>query len=98
MEPTEAPKADPTQKPVAFTGEVEVKLESDGDIYFGDTVTLQAVVKNANAPYEIRWEFNKDGSEDGWKTIQNETKATYSFKVTEENAGYMYRVVLVVAE
>ena len=98
--PTEEPTVEPTVEPtpVAFTGEVEVKLENDGEIYFGDTVKLRADVRNANADYSIRWEVNREGSGDNWETIKGETSSTYSFVVTEENAGYAYRAVLVVAE
>ena len=93
-EPTAEPTAEPT--PFAFTGTVTVKLDNDGDIFLGDKVTLRAEVRDANADYEIRWEYSKGG--DDWKTISGETSKTYSFTVTEENAEYAYRAVLVVAE
>ena len=95
-EPAEEATAEPT--PFAFTGKVSVKLRNEGDIYFGDTVTLRAVVSDANADYEIRWEVNKTGRDSDWKVISGETSKTYSFTVTEENAEYAYRAVLVVAE
>ena len=93
-EPTAEPTAEPT--PFAFTGTVTVKLDNDGDIFLGDKVTLRVEVRDANADYEIRWEYSKGG--DDWKTISGETSKTYSFTVTEENAEYAYRAVLVVAE
>lgn len=96
VEPTAEATAEPT--PFAFTGKVSVKLKNEGDIYFGDTVTLRAVVSDANADYEIRWEVNKTGRDSDWKVISGETSKTYSFTVTEENAEYAYRAVLVVAE
>ena len=91
---TEQPTAEPT--PFSFTGTVTVKLDNDGDIFLGDKVTLRAEVRDANADYEIRWDYSKGG--DDWKTISGETSKTYSFTVTEENAEYAYRAVLVVAE
>lgn len=94
-EATEVETEEEAEEAEAFAGEVEIKLENEGDIYFGDTVTLRAVVRSANAGYTIRWEVNKDGSEDGWKVIEDETKDTYSFEVTEENVAYAYRAVLV---
>ena len=100
VEPTEEATVEPTAEPTpfAFTGKVSVKLKNEGDIYFGDTVTLRAVVSDANADYEIRWEVNKTGRDSDWKVISGETSKTYSFTVTEENAEYAYRAVLVVAE
>ncbi len=98
VEPTVEAAAEPTVEPAPFTGEVEVKLENDGEIFFGDTVTLRAVVSEANADYAICWEVNKAGCGDSWETLSGETGSTYSFEVTEENAAYAYRAVLVVAE
>ena len=94
-EPTSEPSAEPTEapaKPTAFTGTVEIKLVNTGDIYFGDTVTLRAVVRDANTAYEIRWECN-DGN--GWVEIEDEDELEYDFVVTEENAKLAYRVVLI---
>ena len=71
---------------------MEIKLVNEGDIYFGDTVTLRAVVRDANTAYEIRWECN-DG--DGWVEIPDEDELEYEFVVTEENAALAYRVVLI---
>ena len=81
----------PEPTPVPFTAEVEIELETKGDVFYGDEITLKAVVKNATAPYAIRWEMN-DGS--GWKEIKGETEDEYEFVITEENAGHDYRVVL----
>ena len=91
MEPT----VEPT--PFAFTGTVVVRLENDGEIFFGDTVTLRAEVRDANADYQIRWERSRDGG-DSWEIISGETAGTYSFVVTRENAEYAYRAVLIVAD
>ena len=71
---------------------MEIKLVNTGDIYFGDTVTLRAVVRDANTAYQIRWECN-DGS--GWVEIRDEDELEYDFIVTEENAKLAYRVVLI---
>ena len=94
-EPTQEPTAEPTVEPVEFTGTVEVDMRNSGDIYYGDKITLVARISNANLPYSIRWEVDKDN---GWTTISGETGDTYDFVVTEENEGYAYRVVLVVNE
>ena len=99
-EPTAEPTVEPTAEPapVAFTGVVKVKLETEGDLFFGDTVTLRADVRDANAEYAIRWEMKSEEPDAEWEVIPGETAETYSFAITEENADYAYRAVLVVAE
>ena len=101
VEPTAEPTAEVTVQPtveatetpaVPFTGTVEVELVNTGDLYYGDTITLRAVVRNANTAYAIRWESN-DGN--GWVEIKGEDKDEYKFIVTEENADLEYRVVLI---
>ena len=77
--PTTEPTAEPT--PVPFTASVKIELANTGDIYFGDEITLRAVVENATAAYTIRWESN-DGS--GWVELGRRDEAEYSFIVTEE--------------
>ena len=92
-EPTEEPTVAPTEEaPVPFTGTVEIKLENKGEIFYGDTVELRAVIRNANTAYKIRWEVKKTGE---WEIIPGEDEETYEFTVTEENAAWEYRVVLI---
>ena len=91
-EPAVEPTAEPTAEP--FTGTVEIKLVNTGDIYFGDTVTLRAIVRGANTDYEIRWEAN-DGA--GWVEVRDDDRKDdeLTFVVDEDNAKYDYRVVLI---
>ena len=92
-EPTAEPAPEATEEaPVAFTGSVEVKLENEGEIFFGDTVVLRAEVRDANTAYEIRWEVKKDRD---WEVIGGEDESIYKFVVTEENVAYEYRAVLI---
>lgn len=92
-EPTEEPTVAPTEEaPVPFTGTVEIKLENKGEIFYGDTVELRAVIRNANTAYKIRWEVKKTSE---WEIIPGEDEETYEFTVTEENAAWEYRVVLI---
>ena len=85
-----------TEEPeFVFTGRVGVRMLNTGDIYLGDTVVLLAVVVDANAEYTISWEVCKDGL--NWEAVAWGMES-YSFVVTEENAGYAYRAVLTVAE
>lgn len=92
-EPAEEPAPEETE--FVFTGKVGVRMLNTGDIYLGDTVVLQAVVVDANAEYTISWEVCKDGL--NWEAVAWGMNS-YSFVVTEENAGYAYRAVLTVAE
>ena len=87
---TEAPAE--TEAPRDPSFDVEVKLLTGGDIYYGDKVKLQAVLTGeTDANFTYQWQYN-DGS--GWKNVKNATKAIYEFEVTEENAVYDYRVVV----
>lgn len=87
---TEAPAE--TEAPRDPSFDVEVKLLTGGDIYYGDKVKLQAVLTGeTDANFTYQWQYD-DGN--GWKDVKNETKAIYEFEVTEENAVYDYRVVV----
>ena len=87
---TEAPAE--TEAPRDPSFDVEVKLLTGGDIYYGDKVKLQAVLTGeTDANFTYQWQYN-DGN--GWKNVKGETKAIYEFVVTEENAVYDYRVVV----
>lgn len=93
---TEEPAPEATEETeFVFTGRVGVRMLNTGDIYLGDTVVLLAVVVDANAEYTISWEVCKDGL--NWEAVAWGMES-YSFVVTEENAGYAYRAVLTVAE
>ncbi len=72
---------------------ISIRMENTGDIYFGDTVTLKADVRNAEGNYSIVWEVL---TEDGWKQVGSGQK--YSFVVTESNAANQYRALLIIAE
>ena len=87
---TEAPAE--TEAPRDPSFDVEVKLLTSGDIYYGDKVKLQAVLTGeTDANFTYQWQYD-DGN--GWKNVKDETEAIYEFEVTEENAVYDYRVVV----
>ena len=96
-EPAETPEEEPEAEPeTAFEATVRVKLENEGDIYYGDRVTLRAEVK-ANAEYTVVWEYldaaaSEDADEDVW--VVADKGETYSFDVDEENAALTYRAVV----
>lgn len=83
-----------------FAGWVEVEIEAEEALFYGDEVTLHAKVSDANMKYSIRWEVNMkpETEEEEWIVIPEETEEDYTFTVTEENAEYSYRAVLVVNE
>lgn len=114
-EPTEAPAEEPAEQPeeeepaeaeeeadsVEFDAELEVLLMNDEDVelFFGDEVTLQAVVYFANLDYVIRWEANAniDGVEE-WFTVDETDTPFFTFELTEENVLWQYRATLVAVE
>ena len=94
-EPTQEPAADPTAEP--FTAQVSIKLENEGAIYYGDLVTLQAEVKEANGEYTVIWEYYNEEAdiehgENPWVALEEGEK--YEFTVDEENAKLTYRAVV----
>lgn len=85
------PTPEATAEPVPAELSVSVRMRNSGELYFGDTVELQAVVTGGEGvAYSLQWQYD-DGS--GWKDIAGACGAIYSFTVDEENAGYAYRVV-----
>ena len=78
-----------------FMATVVIKLENEGDIYFGDLVTLRAKVE-ANGDYTVVWEYLEENPEDEdepiWVALDEGD--TYKFIVNEENALLTYRAVV----
>lgn len=78
-----------------FTATVVIKLENEGDIYFGDLVTLRAEVE-AGGDYTVVWEYLEENPEDEdepiWVALDEGD--TYKFIVNEENALLTYRAVV----
>lgn len=72
---------------------IHISLVNEGDIYYGDLVTLWASVSNVTDGYTIVWEME---TADGW--VQVGSGQSYSFTVTEANAAAAYRALLVIAE
>ena len=85
-----------TEEP-AFAAQVKVELKNDGLLYEGDTVTLVAVVENANADYTVRWEYydvaaSEEAKAEIWTALF--TGKEYSFTLDKENALLTYRAVV----
>ena len=74
-------------------GSIRIRLLNQGQLYYGDSVTLVAVIENVDCEYNIVWQV-LDGSE--WKDVAH--GAQYTFTLTEANANLQYRVVLTTIE
>ena len=71
---------------------VDLHLDNEGTLYYGDTVKLSADIEGAEGvPYSIIWQYD-DGF--GWKEIGGNS-AKFEFVLDEANAAYDYRVVVV---
>lgn len=78
----------------SFTGTVTIKQKNAGQIFFGDRITLKAIVKDANMDFNLRWEVNRQ-DRNGWCILNGETNQEYNFIITKENQNYEYRVILI---
>ena len=92
---TEAPTAAATEQP--FTAKARIELQNKGQLYFGDKVTLRAIVEKASAKYTVVWEYyNVDADvkkgENPWVVVEKGDK--YVFTASEKNAELTYRVVV----
>lgn len=72
---------------------IHISIVNDGDIYYGDVVTLWASIKNVADGYQIIWEMETAG---GWVKVGS--GQSYSFTVNAANAAAAYRALLVIAE
>ena len=75
----------------AFKGRVRVELKENLPIYYGDEVTMQAIVTKANMSCKVLWQ-TYDAINREWKTVH--TGDEYAITVTKENADENYHVVL----
>lgn len=94
-EETEEPKED---TPVPFHAEVRIELKDKSDIFFGDEITLCAVV-DANADeYTVAWQYYNeefdanDKKSEEWIACGNGENLT--FTVTEVTATRIFRAVV----
>ena len=79
-----------------FSAELEIMIAGEADeLFYGDAVTLEAVVFGANMEYVVRWEA---AGEDGEWFAVAEGSNVYEFVLTEETAAMQYRAVLVAVE
>ena len=74
-----------------FNGNAEIDLINEGTLRFGDEITLEAKVQDANLSYRLIWEAN-DKDDRGWYTVASGEQ--YSYTLTQDNYEREYRVVL----
>ena len=105
QEPSEEPAEPEVVEPqpenteaAPFAAKVHIELKNVGQLYYGDSVTLMAVVEDANAAYSVvRWEYynveaDVEHGENPWVAVH--TGEGYTFIVNEQNAFLTYRVVV----
>lgn len=92
----ETPVEDSSDAVAMFSAQVSIRLANEGQLYYGDSVRLEAEVTEANGEYTVCWQYYEEaniGSDvDPWVTIA--IGDAYTMIVTEENAALTYRVVL----
>ena len=76
---------------VEFNGTADIKLKNEGMLTYGDTITLQAKVKDVNLSYRLVWEAN-DNDDRGWFTVGSGDQ--YSFTLSQDIVDREYRVVV----
>lgn len=76
-----------------FKGTAKVRLVNKGKLFYGDKITLKAVVK-VNTDFTLQWQVKDKGE---WKDIEGANDKTYSFVVTPENQKTQYRVMVLAA-
>lgn len=81
----------PDYDQVEFSGSADIELKNEGNVRYGDEITLQAKVQDTDLSYRLVWEANDDDDR-GWYTIGSGSE--YSFTVTPENVRRQFRVVM----
>lgn len=101
--PVLADTATPTDLHEApFTAFASICLCGDGELYYGDTVTLRADVKcSDDRPCTLDWQVYREDSADplnsAWVSLGCSSE-TYTFTLTETNATLSYRVAVTFSE
>ena len=74
---------------------VSIRVSCSDEIYFGDTITLYAVLEGYdNVEYVIQWQTSKDDS--NWRDISGANGAQYSITITEDNCTDYFRVAVTI--
>ena len=74
---------------------VSVYVSCSGELSYGDTVELYAVLKGyEGTSYEMQWQVSTDNS--SWSDISGENGSEYELTLTEDNANNYYRVAVTI--
>lgn len=96
LPPTELPDAIEATAgatvPVNAKVRVQVGYERQGEVLvYGDTVVLTALLTGFDdVDYTLQWFQSPDQAH--WTAVPDATRPVYRFPITEENAGYAWRV------
>ena len=88
--PTPTPTPAPTPSPTPIR---EIKIDYSPHktaMEIGDEVTLNATLINFYGDYHCIWQYSTDGN--SWSDIPNSDSTTYTFKVSQENYRYYWRI------
>ena len=74
---------------------IDIYMEPAGKLNYGDEVRLIAVLNGYdNCIYTLQWQQSADNA--SFRDIAGATGTSYRFKVTEENSGYYWRLVVMI--
>lgn len=70
---------------------IESSIPEGQAVYSGTEITLKAITAGfGDAELAYQWQWSTDGEH--WNDLEGETKKTYTYIITYDNANYMYRV------
>ncbi len=97
--PTEevAPEALPTEESAIDLSNVSiaVKCLNGSSAKLGDTITLSAEITGLDGvAYSMQWQYLAGGE---WHDLSGANSTTCQFTLTQENAGYAWRLALTIA-
>lgn len=74
---------------------VSIRASCPDEIYFGDTITLYAVLEGYdNVEYIIQWQTSKD--ESNWHDMSGANSEQCSITITEDNCTDYFRVAVTI--
>lgn len=108
VDPTQEPTAepDPTAEPTPEATEaaeatqapersVSIHMAVPANLQMGDTVTLTATLIGFDGlTVALQWQYSLDGQQ--WFDAQGATDAVYTFQVSEETSGSMWRLAVTI--
>lgn len=94
-EPEATVEPEATEEPVARS--ISIKVKAPSELHYGDKITLTATLTGyENVNYTVQWQYSYNGND--WNDMKNANELTYTFKVNEETANTMWRLVVTVID